>query len=194
MGALLLLLVFWGIRLYQHASRVRWVREQAIPEITRLMDSVDSQSAFRLIRRVEAVLPNDSMVKRIHHDISLPVTVRTNPPGAEVWATGYAPDDNDWLRLGTTPFTTQQLPWGEYRLRIMRPGFRTILGTGEVKGGTTLEFDLDAEGTIPPEMVRVPTGTASIPGLESYVHNQSKSMEADMEADTWGSTDQSVRR
>jgi formylglycine-generating enzyme required for sulfatase activity len=143
------------------------VREQAIPEITRLINSGDPQGFFRLMRRAEAMLPDDPTLKRIHHDNCLPVSIRTNPPGAEVWVTGYAPDDNDWVRLGTTPFTSQELPWGEYRLRIAKPGFRTILGTGEVKGGTTLEFDLDAEGTIPPEMVRVPAGTATIPGLDA---------------------------
>ncbi len=165
-AAILLSLGFLGVRSYQHSSRVRWVREQAIPEIRRSLDSADLQSAFRLIRRAEALLPNDPALKQIHHDMSLPASFRTNPPGAEVWATGYAPDDNDWVHLGTTPFTTNELPWGIYRLRIVKPGFQTIQGAGEFLGGTSVRFDLDAEGTIPPEMVRVPGGTASVPGLD----------------------------
>jgi eukaryotic-like serine/threonine-protein kinase len=165
-AAILLLLGFLGARLYQHSSRVRWVREQAIPEISRSLDSGDLRAAFRLMRRAEAVLPNDSTLRQIHDNSSLPTSFSTNPPGAEVWATGYAPDDNEWLRLGTTPFTTKELLWGDYRFRIVKPGFQIILGAGEVHGGTTLEFDLDAEGAIPPEMVRVPGGTVSIPGLD----------------------------
>lgn len=164
-AAILLLLGFLGVRLYQHNSRVRWVREQAVPEISRLVDSNKLDDAFRILRRAEAVLPNDPSLRQIHQNISMPTSFRTNPPGAEVWATGYAPDDNDWLRLGTTPFTTQELPWGHYRLRIEKPGFRTILGSGEVRGGTTLEFDLDAQETIPPEMVRVPGSIVSVSGL-----------------------------
>jgi serine/threonine protein kinase/formylglycine-generating enzyme required for sulfatase activity len=163
--AILLLLGFLGVRSYQCNSRVRWVREQAIPEINRLVDSGDLQAAYRLIRRAEAILPNDPTLRRIHHDSALPATFRTNPPGAAVWVTGYAPEDNDWVRLGTTPFTTQELMWGVYRFRIVKAGFQTIFGTGEILGGTTLEFDLDPEGALPPEMVRVPGGSVSVPSL-----------------------------
>ncbi len=166
-AAILLLLGFFGIRLYMHNSRVRWVREQAVPQISRLLDSYEFDDAFRMLRRAEAVLPRDPMLRQIHQNISVPTSFRTNPPGAEVWATGYAPDDNNWLYLGTTPFTTQELPWGNYRLRIVKPGFQTILGSGEIHGGTTLEFDLDAQGTIPPEMVRVPGGAVGVSGLDA---------------------------
>ena len=164
LAAILLLL---GVRLYQHNSRVRWVRQQALPEISRLLESGELKPAFRLIRRAEAILPNDPTLKRIHHTSSFETPFSTTPPGAEVWATGYSPDDNDWLSLGTTPFTTEELLWGFYRFRIVKPGFRTILATGEVRGGTSLNFDLDAEGAIPPEMVRVPAGVVGIPGLDA---------------------------
>jgi eukaryotic-like serine/threonine-protein kinase len=165
-AVILLLLGFFGVRLYQHGSRVRWVREQAILEIPRLLDTGEFKAAFRLMRRAEVVLPNDATLKRIHHDSSSETSFITNPPGAEVWATGYDPEDKDWLRLGTTPFTTKELLLGFYRFRIAKPGFRTILGAGEVHGGTALRFELDAEGAIPPEMVRVPGGNVSIPGLD----------------------------
>jgi serine/threonine protein kinase/formylglycine-generating enzyme required for sulfatase activity/pimeloyl-ACP methyl ester carboxylesterase len=164
-AAMLLLLGFLGVRQYQHNSRVRWVREQAIPEISRLMDSTDFEAAFHLIRRAEAILPNDPTLKKVHHDNSFPTSFRTNPPGAEVWATSYRPDDHDWLYLGTTPFTTAELLWGFYRFRVVKPGFQTILAAGEAIGGTSLGFDLDAEGALPPEMVRVPGGPVSVPGL-----------------------------
>jgi len=165
-AAILLLLGFLGVRVYQHSSRVRWVREQAIPEISRLLDSGELRAAFRLMRRAEVALPNDPALQQIHRDSSVPTPFSTNPPGAEVWATGYAPDDNDWLRLGTTPFTSKELPIGFYRFRLVKPGFQTIMGSGEVRGGVSLKFDLDAEGAIPPEMVRVPGGTVTVPGLD----------------------------
>ncbi|MCX6636334.1 MAG: protein kinase [Acidobacteria bacterium] len=167
LATILLLLGYLGVRLNQHSSRVRWVREQAIPEISRLLESGEFKPAFRLMRRAEAILPNDFTLKRIHHNSSFETPFSTNPPGADVWATGYAPDDNDWLLLGTTPFTTKELLWGFYRFRIVKPGFRTILATGEVRGGTSLNFDLDAQSAIPPEMVRVPAGIVGIPGLDA---------------------------
>jgi len=166
-AVVLLVLGFLSVRVYQHNGRIRWVKEQAIPEIARLLDSGEFKAAFRLIRRAEAILPQDPALKKIHHDNSLPTEFRTNPSGAELWATGYSPEDNDWVRLGTTPFTDHELLWADYRFRVVKPGFQTILGAGEVHGGTILEFDLDAEGTLPPEMVRVSGGTVSISGLNS---------------------------
>lgn len=165
--AILLLVGLAGGRAYQRHTRVRWVREQVIPEIGRSLNSGEFQAAFRLLRRAEAVLPGDPVLVKIHHDNSMPTSFRTNPPGAEVWATGYRADDNDWLRLGATPFTTRELLWGDYRLRIVKPGFHTILGAGEVRGGTTLEFELDPDGSLPAGMVRVPAGPVSVPGLGS---------------------------
>lgn len=160
-AAILLLLGFFGARQYQHRSRVRWVREQAIPQITRSLDSGEMVILFRLLRRADAILPHDPALAQIHHKISVPTSFVTRPPGAEVWATGYDPDDNDWVRLGITPFISGELPFGTYRFRIEKPGFQTVLGSGEVRAGTQLQFDLDPLGFIPPEMVRVPGGNVA---------------------------------
>ncbi len=165
-AAILLVLGFVGVRLYQHNARVRWAREQAIPEIRRLLEARELRAAFRLMRRAEAVLPNDPTLRQIQQQSSLPISFRTNPPGAEVWATGYDPADNDWILMGKTPFTSHKLSVGCYRFRIVKPGFQMIEGTDENRGGATLTYDLDPEGTLPPEMVRVPGGTVVIPGLD----------------------------
>jgi eukaryotic-like serine/threonine-protein kinase len=162
--AILLLLVFLGVRLYQHTSRIRWVREQAIPEITRLLDAGERKAAFRLTRRAEAVLPGDPALRQLRQERALPISLTTNPPGADVWAGEYSADNDDWLYLGQTPFTTNELPMGYYRLRIAKPGFQNILGAAG--GHDTLEFDLDVPGAIPPEMVRVPGGAVNILGLD----------------------------
>jgi serine/threonine protein kinase/formylglycine-generating enzyme required for sulfatase activity/pimeloyl-ACP methyl ester carboxylesterase len=161
-AAVILLLGFFGVQQYQQRSRVRWVREQAIPQITRSLDSGEIAVAFRLLRRAASLLPDDLALAQIHRDMSVPTEFSTNPPGAEVWATGYAPDDNDWVRLGVTPFTSGELPFGIYRFRIARPGFHTVVGSGEVRAGTRLQFDLDPEGVLPPDMVRVPGGGVTI--------------------------------
>lgn len=154
--AILLLLGFFGVRQYQHRSRMRWVREQAIPLITRSLESGEIAAGFRLLRRAEAILPNDPALKKIHNSISVPTIFSTKPPGAEVWATGYDPEDNDWVRLGVTPFTSGELPFGIYRFRIEKPGLQTVLGSGEVIAGGQLQFHIDPVGFLPPDMVRVP--------------------------------------
>lgn len=161
-AAILVLLALAGAWLYQRASRARWVRNEAIPEILRLADAGDFVEAYRWIRRAEAVAPDDSALRRLHRGV--PTTFETSPAGAEVWATGYRPDDDDWVRLGTTPFTTRELPFGLYRLRVEKPGFQAILGSVEVMAGTSLHFELDRKGALPPEMVRIPAGRTTVFG------------------------------
>jgi serine/threonine protein kinase/pimeloyl-ACP methyl ester carboxylesterase len=159
------LLGLGSVLLYEHNSRVYWVREQAIPEITKLFDSAERKAAFHLLLRAEKVLPNDPTLKKIQEDNSFPMSFNTNPPGAEVWVADYDAQDNEWLRLGRTPFTIKKLPPDYYRFRVEKPGFQTILGAGEVPG-PPIEFQLDTVGSIPADMVRVPAGSASIPGLQ----------------------------
>jgi formylglycine-generating enzyme required for sulfatase activity len=150
---------------YKRNSRVRWVRERVGPEMHRLAEAGEFQAAFRLLRRAEAVVPGDPALEKLYEAYDIHTSFTTEPPGAEVWATGYAPDDNDWIHLGTTPFTSSKLPLGYYRLRIEKPGFRHVLGTVEVRGGSALRFELDPDGAIPPEMVRVPGATVHVPGV-----------------------------
>lgn len=165
-AALLLLLGYAGVRLYQYGSRVRWVRVQAVPEIARLVEAGNYEGASRLLRRADSIVPGDPAVAQIRDRIAMPATFGTNPAGAEVWATGYRPDDEDWVRLGTTPFTTKLLPIGFYRVRVQKPGFETITASAEVRGGNAVVFDLDPVGSLPPGMVRVPTGIASVGTLD----------------------------
>jgi len=164
---ILIAIAFLAFRFFNRQAKIRWVREKAIPEMSRLLDAGESKAAFRLMRRAEAVLPNDPTLKQTYHNSTFETKFSTNPPGAEVWATGYAPDDNDWLHLGMTPFTTKELLTGAYRFRIVKPGYLTILGSGEVRGGNPLRFELDAEGATPPEMVRIPGGTVGVSDLDA---------------------------
>ena len=111
-AALLALLAFVGAQLSRQDARLRWVREQAVPEIVRLQDASDSRAASRLIRRAESIAPDDPALRQASLRSAMPLTVTTTPSGAEVRATGFAPDDEDWVRLGTTPFTVSRLPSG----------------------------------------------------------------------------------
>ena len=162
---LLLLLGFFGVRLYRHNARVRWVREQVLPEYARMADSGNRAAAFRLMRHAEAVLPGDPALQQARHDRAFPMPFSTNPPGADVWVAEYGAPPGEWLYLGKTPFTTKDLPFIYHSIRIEKPGFEPILGAGEVPG-PPIQFDLDPVGTLPPDMVRVPGGVVNIPGLD----------------------------
>jgi hypothetical protein len=93
------------------------------------------------------------------------MTFQTNPPKADVWVVEYGATDDEWLPLGKTPFTSRELPFGYYSVRIVKPGFEPILGAAEVPG-PPVEFDLDPMRTLPPDMVRVSGGNVSISGID----------------------------
>ena len=153
-------------RLVRPNAGLRWVRDEAVPQIVRLQDAGDYRAASRLIRRAESIAPDEPALRTASLRTAMPLTVTTTPPGAEVRATGFAPDDEDWVRLGTTPFTVRRLSIGFYRVRVEKPGFETIEASGEVRGGSTMVFVLDPAGSVPPGMVRVPAGTASVSTLD----------------------------
>ena len=165
-AALLALLAFVGARFSRQDARLRWVTEQAVPEIVRLQDAGDYRAASRLLRRAELVAPDDPALRQASLRTAMPLTITTMPPGAEVWATGFTPDDENWVRLGTTPLTVRRLSIGFYRVRVRKPGFEPIDASCEVRGGSAIGFVLDPAGSLPPGMVRVPAGTASVSRLD----------------------------
>ena len=117
------------------------------------------------MRHAEAVLPGDPALQQARHERSFPMEFRTNPPGAEVWVAEYGATDDEWMPLGRTPFTSRELTFGYYSVRIVKSGFEPILGAGGVPG-PPMEFDLDPVGSLPPDMVRVSGGKVNIDGLD----------------------------
>jgi len=134
-------------------SRVRRAREVDIPEIARLIEAGKVVAAMRLARKAEPYVPEE--VKSVRRSWS-PVTVTTEPPGAEVYFRDYLGADSDWESLGRSPIRLARLPFGYYRWRISKDGFQTV---ETVSWPKPLTVRLDPPGAIPPGMVRVLGGT-----------------------------------
>jgi hypothetical protein len=47
------------------SSRARWARNQALPEIVRLVEKEDFDGAFRLARQAERHIPDDPQLARL---------------------------------------------------------------------------------------------------------------------------------
>jgi hypothetical protein len=151
----------------------RWAREQAIPRLLTLAENGNWESAYLLARRVDSILPHDSLFNALRPRFARRVNIHTNPPGAKVWRKDYAAPDSTWTLLGRTPLDSLLLALGGSggfglnvnRLRIEAPGYRTLQLVG-------LPFDslitLDRDGAIPPEMVRIAGGDLIVfyPGFE----------------------------
>ena len=195
-GLLILLVLGWlAVGYFNHRAKVRWAREVAVPEIHRLAEerewNVLSKSpddfaledhhwgiAYELAKRAESYIPEDSMLARLWPLIAKQVTIHSDPPGAKVFRKYYATPEADWEYLGETPLDAVRFPRGFSRLKLEKEGFLTVHAASfsdgiyrpppqpQAPGGIFLK--LDAEGTIPSEMVRVPCGTFRYPlaGLE----------------------------
>jgi hypothetical protein len=142
-------------------SRARWARTVALPEIGRLLDQQRTCAALRLARQAERYLPNEPELERIRQNSTHRASFHTDAPGADVYIRDYidAGDDVPWDHLGRSPLEAILIPTGHLRYRIAKRGFDTVegtIGTDVTGGSAVLRVKLDAEGSGPPGMVRVP--------------------------------------
>ncbi len=147
------------------AAPIRWARDVALPEATRLVDAGNATRAFSLILRAQQVLPADPTLSRLRREISHPVTIRTEPAGAEIWVKAYEDPDGQWLPIGKSPIENFLLPLGYFRWRITKGGFRTVEGADGFQRAI-IDFALDSnENDVPAEMVHVPAGAFQLSSL-----------------------------
>jgi dienelactone hydrolase len=152
-AVLALLLVGGAVWLVHHNSKVRWAREQAIPEISRLIENGQYVSAFELAQRAKQYIPNDPFLAKMDRDYSIVTSIRTNPPGADVLMKGYENPAGEWESLGQSPLENIRLPFGYLRWKVSKPGYQTV--EGAAGPGHVINYTLDPEGSLPAGMVRV---------------------------------------
>jgi serine/threonine protein kinase len=95
-AVLIVLLLLGGAGLVRHNARVRWAREQAMPEISRLVENGQYVSAFDLAQKPKQYIPSDTFLAKLDRDYSVVVSVRTTPPGADVFMKGYSDLACEW--------------------------------------------------------------------------------------------------
>ena len=138
---------------------VRWARNQALPQLARLLDQGKVNQAFRLTLEAERYIPNDPLLERLVRDFTVPVSLQTTPPGAEIYMRTYAASDEEWTFLGKSPISNLRIPWDYSRWKIAKPGYGTIEAAATTIPNMTLSFQLDNATSIPLGMVHVPGGT-----------------------------------
>jgi formylglycine-generating enzyme required for sulfatase activity/dienelactone hydrolase/predicted Ser/Thr protein kinase len=143
------------------ASRIRWARDQALPEISQLAEKQLYTKAYLLAGKARRYAPD--AVDRLERDTWASVSVETTPPGAEVSMRDYSETDTDWVPLGRSTVRTR-IALGYLRWRIAKPGYETIEAAAF---GRPLSFRLDPTGSSPPGMVRVPGGPFQLRSLET---------------------------
>jgi len=157
------------------AKRVRWAHETAIPEIARLAGEGEDRAAFTLAKKVDAMVPHDTMLQKLWPEVSLEISVHSDPEGAEIYMKAV---DSPWEYAGRSPIEHLKVPFGLLRWKAEKQGFQTaeVLSFSPPEAGhlwfpaegTTLRLSLGASGTIPQGMVLVPGGEIEFgfPGME----------------------------
>src|SRR5262249_46908648 len=158
----------------RHAREQRWARERAIPQLLTLAEVGDWESAYTLARKVDAILPGDSLFNALRPRFARRASLHTTPPGAKVWRKQYGAPDSTWILLGRTPLDSVLLSLSgggalylnANRLRIEAPGYRTLDLVGFPFSDSLLT--LDADRALPAEMVRIGGGDLDVayPGFE----------------------------
>jgi formylglycine-generating enzyme required for sulfatase activity/dienelactone hydrolase len=154
----------------RQARERRWARERALPQLLALGENGDWETAYALARRVDAILPRDSLFNALRPRFARRASIRTQPAGAMVRRKAYGAPDSTWIVIGRTPLDSVLLALGGFgntnRLRIEAPGYRTLDLVGLPFRDSVIS--LDREGSLPPGMVRIAGGELNVfyPGFE----------------------------
>jgi len=165
---------------FNRQTRIRWAREEALPEIERLVEENwrDFTEAYRLAEKAEEYIPNDPQLAELFSKCSLNINIKTEPPGAEIYMKEYKAPDSEWEFLGVSPIENIRLPIGIFRWKMEKEGYETVMAASStwdialVPKDQLIPYDLvrvlDEKGSIPEGMVRVTGAETGIGELDDF--------------------------
>jgi formylglycine-generating enzyme required for sulfatase activity/dienelactone hydrolase/predicted Ser/Thr protein kinase len=172
-----ILLAGFGAWWLARSARARWVRSEALPELTAIVDRIqgleegrESWDAYLMSRRIDTAAPGDPLLERLRPRFTREINIASEPPGAAVHARYYDEPDAEPVFIGTTPLEKVRYPRGFTRLELTLPGRRpvhdVIWNLGLV--GDTWSYVLHPPSEVPEEMVWIPGGAFELymPGLD----------------------------
>jgi len=153
--AAICLTAFW---FFNRQVKIRWAKEQAIPEVIRLYDDRDYTSAFRLVKEAEKYIPKEARLVELLSRIERYFSFQTTPTGADVYI--YDEIDSDWEYIGRSPIEKARTSPGYKRWKIVKEGFETVEGATMSSSSSVVEINLklDERGSLPPGMIKIPGG------------------------------------
>jgi formylglycine-generating enzyme required for sulfatase activity len=153
-------------------NNARWARNEALPEIRRLIAADDLAKGFKVAEEAERFLPGDPALAQLWPQISADGSLVTVPPGADVFAQEYTTTDDTWRFLGKTPLNNVRLPRTVLRFKVQKDGYETQTLASPNPGAllarqfnsfniTPIDIPLVPKGTAP-DMVSIPGGTGPV--------------------------------
>ncbi len=164
--ALTALVALTGIWWQQQSER-RWLVDELLPQARELARS-DVVEAWRLVRDARGRIQDDPSLEQLWLDLTLPVSIASEPEGAEIAVTDYGATWSDPIVLGRTPLVETRLPLGLMRFRARHPGYVPVESAPNYLPWPN-EFRLHRAEDTPEGMVYVPEGPARYPGGDPVV-------------------------
>jgi dienelactone hydrolase len=166
----------------KHQAKVRWARDVALPEIGRLIEANDMWRdlvpVYRLAEKAEAFIPHDPKLAELFAKCSVKINIRTEPAGAKIFMKEYKAPANEWTFLGVSPIEKIRLPIGNFRLKMEKEGYETVLAASSTwnidftNPDMVIPFDivrvLNKNGAIPQGMTRVMGAETPVGKLDDF--------------------------
>ena len=152
--------VAWWIH---YSYRVKWARDQALPQIAQLIKETNDyapavQEAYALAVQAERYIPHDPMLVKFWPDISWSTAIHTTPSGVAVYRRNYNAPESAWELVGHTPIENRRFPAVDSLWKFERKGFATV--ERATFPDDSLAVTMDEEGKVPARMVHVELPTS----------------------------------
>jgi len=171
---ILLLMVSGFVWWIHHSSRVRWARDQAVPQIATLVAQEKFGEAYTIAVRAERYIPHDPMLVKFWDQISWSDAITTTPPGVSVYRRDYNASDNAWEFLGLSPIEKGRFPLVDSRWKFEKKGYATVERTTTVDRPTltlgSATVTLLEEANAPAGMVRIELATPASRSTPVHLH------------------------
>ncbi|HXW94021.1 MAG TPA: protein kinase [Terriglobales bacterium] len=175
LGLLMLVSLFaWWIH---HSSRVRWAKDEAVPQIEQLIEHDQLGEAYALAVQAERYIPRDPMLVKFWSDISWTDSIHTIPSGASVYRRNYNAPDAKWELVGRTPIEKRRFPRVDSIWKFELKGFATVERATfpdfwQSPTVTMDQLDKAVAGMVPVELTSsrsdtVPVSLNGLPGFET---------------------------
>lgn len=112
-----------------HQSKVEQALHEILPALQTETSAIDVSDGYRnWIVYQEALdlkktLATHADFQQFWHDITVELTITTEPDGASVYAKPYSNPDTSWTLMGETPLYDHPFPRGVSRIKIEKPGY-----------------------------------------------------------------------
>jgi len=178
-----LLIALASVWFFNRQAKIRWAREEILPEVERMIEANDVWRnlvpPYRLAEQAEAIIPRDTKLAELFSQCSLNIDINTEPPGASIYMKEYTEPDSEWLFLGVTPIGQLRMPIGIFRWKIEKEGYETVLAASSSWARPSLNMSsasipyhltrrLDKTGSLHPGMVRVEETETAIGKLGEF--------------------------